>query len=75
MELAAIGDDHKALRMIARSLITAASDGKMDAIKEIGDRMDGKPAQAIVGGDDDEPAINLVHRIERVIVNAQNTDG
>lgn len=52
MELAAIGDDHKALRMIARSLIAAASEGKMDAIKEIGDRIDGKVAQAIENGDD-----------------------
>jgi hypothetical protein len=75
MELAAIGDDHKALRMIARSLIAAASEGKMDAIKEIGDRMDGKPAQAVIGGDEDDPAINMIHRIERMIVNAPNTNG
>ena len=47
MELAALGEDSKALRSIARSLIAAASEGKMDAIKEIGDRMDGKPAQAM----------------------------
>jgi hypothetical protein len=57
MELAAIGEDSKALRQIARSLIAAASEGKMDAIKEIGDRMDGKPAQAIIGGEEDDPAI------------------
>lgn len=75
MELAAIGEDHKALRMIARSLIAAASEGKMDAIKEIGDRMDGKPAQAVIGGDEGDPAINMIHRIERMIVNAPNTDG
>jgi len=74
MELAALGEDHKALRAIARSLIAAASEGKMDAIKEIGDRMDGKPAQAVIGGDEDDPAINLLHRIERVIVNAPNPD-
>lgn len=57
MELAAIGDDSKALRMIARSLIAAASEGKMDAIKEIGDRLDGKPAQAIENGEDGDFAI------------------
>jgi hypothetical protein len=50
MELAAAGDDHKALREIARNLIAQA--GKNDpsalpAIKEIGDRLDGKPAQAL----------------------------
>lgn len=59
MELAALGDDSKALRGIARSLIAAASEGKMDAIKEIGDRMDGKAAQAIIGGDNDDPEIRV----------------
>jgi hypothetical protein len=68
MELAALGEDSKALRSIARSLIAAASEGKMDAIKEIGDRMDGKPAQAVIGGDEDDPAINMLHRIETVIL-------
>jgi hypothetical protein len=45
LELAAVGDDAKALRTIARSLIAAASEGKMDAIREVADRLDGKPAQ------------------------------
>jgi hypothetical protein len=37
-------------------IATAMSDGplKMQALKEIADRLDGKPAQAIVGPDDDE---------------------
>ena len=73
MELAAIGEDHKALRMIARSLIAAAQEGKMDAIKEIGDRMDGKPAQAIENGEDG--AFQVIQRIERVIVDPANRDG
>jgi hypothetical protein len=59
MELAAIGEDHKAMRIIARNLIAAASDstGKdmLASIKEIADRLDGKPAQAIVGDDDADP--------------------
>ena len=59
IELAALGEDSKALRGIARSLIMAASEGKMDAIKEIGDRMDGKPAQAIIGGEEDDPEIKV----------------
>lgn len=52
MELAAAGDNHKALRKIARNLIDLAASGDLPAIREIADRMDGKPAQA-VGGDDD----------------------
>jgi hypothetical protein len=45
MELAAAGDDLKALRLIARAHIAAAQNGDMPAIKELADRLDGKPAQ------------------------------
>lgn len=78
MELAAIGEDHKALRAIARKLIESAmTEGKLDAIKELADRTDGKVPQAIVG-DDEENAINVVHRIERIVVrppNASDSNG
>lgn len=51
MELAAVGDDHKALREIARNLISKAMSpldkDAMSAAKEIGDRLDGKPAQSV----------------------------
>lgn len=74
MELAAIGDDHKALRAIARKLINQAmEDGKLDAIKELADRTDGKVAQAIVG-DDEYDAINVVTKIVREIVRPQPVD-
>ncbi len=49
IELAALGDDDpKALRGLARNLLAIAStaDG-LPAIKEIADRLDGKPAQAV----------------------------
>lgn len=39
------------------------------------DRGWGKPAQAIIGGDEDDPAVSVINRIERVIVNAPDTDG
>lgn len=52
MEIAAAGEDHKALRRVARALIDKAADGDVPAIKEIADRLDGKPAQAIVGDED-----------------------
>ena len=37
--------------------MVAAGEGKIDAIKEIADRMDGKVAQAHIGGEEDDPAI------------------
>lgn len=45
MELAAAGEDHKALRRIAAKLVVMAEDGDMQAINAIADRLDGKPAQ------------------------------
>lgn len=45
MELAAAGEDHKALRRIAKSLIAKASGGDLQAINALADRTDGKPAQ------------------------------
>lgn len=75
LELAAAGEDHKAMRIIARNLIEAASNAKnkdmLQAIREIADRMDGKPAQAIIGDNDEDP-VNVLQRIERVLVNASN---
>lgn len=45
MELVAAGTDHKKLRAIAAMLIEKASEGDMQAIKELADRTDGKPSQ------------------------------
>ena len=48
MELAAAGDNHRELRLIARNLINlarAGEPGALQAIREIADRMDGKPKQ------------------------------
>lgn len=63
MELAAAGDNHKALRKIARNLIEAASNaGDKDmlaAIREIADRMDGKPAQAVIGGENEDAPVKI----------------
>lgn len=47
MELAAAGDNHKALRRIAKTLIGMAENGDMQAISAIADRLDGKPAQTV----------------------------
>lgn len=45
--------------------IMAIDDGDKWALEEIGNRLDGKPAQAIVG-DDDLPPVRTVSRIELV---------
>ena len=65
--LAVNGKDDKGkrkLRALAEKTLELALDGDMAAIKEIGDRLDGKPAQAIVG-DPDKP---IVQRVESVII-------
>lgn len=45
MEIKAAGEDHKALRAIANALLLKAQEGDIQAIKEIADRLDGKPLQ------------------------------
>ena len=55
MEIAAAGDDHKALRKVARALLTKAAAGDVHAIREVGDRMDGRVPQAITGDADSDP--------------------
>jgi hypothetical protein len=61
------------LRWIARQQMLKAGEDT-SAAKEIADRLDGKVPQAVVGDDDSDP-INVVHKIERVIVRPQHSDG
>ena len=51
---ALLADDGKRLRGIAEKIVTLAEGGDVQALKEIGDRLDGKPAQqvALTGADD-----------------------
>lgn len=56
MELAAAGEDSKALRKIAKKLIEMAENGDMPAIRELADRTDGKVPQGITGEDGQGPA-------------------
>ena len=62
MEIADAGEDHKALRRVASALLKAAETGDVDAIREVGDRMDGKVAQAVVGDDGSEPIMTRDRR-------------
>lgn len=52
--------DPEKLRKIALALFEKALDGDIAAIKELGDRLDGKAVQAIVGDSEHDPVkINL----------------
>jgi hypothetical protein len=64
-----------ALDRLIAALIAKAQEGDVPAIREVLDRVDGKVPQAVIGGDEDDPAINIVHRIERLIVRPPNPDG
>lgn len=43
-----------ALRAIARKVVAKAIDGDKDAMKEIGDRLDGKPSLTVTGPDNSD---------------------
>lgn len=72
-----LGDRAKALDDLAEKLLSNCDTGDMAALKELGDRVDGKVAQAIIGGEGDDPPINVVNRVVREIVrpNAEPKNG
>jgi hypothetical protein len=56
----------KAIDELADKLLGLGFDGDLAALQEIGNRLDGKPAQAMtVGGDGNNP-LAFIHRIELV---------
>lgn len=62
--------DPERLRRIADKLLDKAAEGDMAAIKELGDRIDGKASQQIeLTGDADKP---VAHRIEMVVVDPKS---
>ena len=59
--------DGEKLRELADKLVARAAEGDVAALRELGDRLDGKPAQTVQGpGDDGEHKITA--KIEQVIV-------
>ena len=67
MELAAAGEDMKKLREIAKVHIARCEGGDMQAIKELADRLDGRPAQMLEhSGPDSEPITKVVNEIVHV---------
>src|SRR5262245_17089653 len=67
MELAAAGDNMKKLREIAKVHIARWEAGDMQAIKELADRLDGKPGQLLEHSvPDREPLTKIVREIVHV---------
>jgi hypothetical protein len=66
------GLDRLADRMVKAAMETDDHSAAALIAEKIGDRMDGKPAQAIVGDDDYAPV--RVEKIERTVVHAPNPD-
>lgn len=61
------GDLSAGLDTLASKLVNAASNGDQWALKEVGDRLDGKPAQAIVGGGEDSEPIRIAEILIRAV--------
>lgn len=53
----------------------APAAARVSAAQALLDRGWGKPAQAIIGGDDTENPVSVVHEIRRTIVDPQHPDG
>ena len=67
MELAASGEDMKKLRAIAKVHIARCEAGDMQAIKDLADRLDGRPAQMLDhSGPDIEPITKVVNEFVHV---------
>lgn len=54
------------LDRVADQVVAAALAGEKEAWQEIGNRFDGKPAQSVTVGGDDENPLKIVGRIELV---------
>ena len=55
----AVQEDYKRIHNVAEALFRKAEDGDIAAIKELGDRIDGKSEQTITG-DSDQPITIVV---------------
>lgn len=63
MRRALLANDGEKLRSIAEKLIEKAEGGDVSALREIGDRLDGKAKQQIeVSGDEENPLVTKVVR-------------
>lgn len=58
----------KKLEVAARKLVDVALTGDVSALKEMGDRLDGKVPQAHIGGGENDPAVRVITEVRRTIV-------
>ena len=61
----------KGLDIVADKFVEAASSGEAWAIKEIGDRLDGKPGQSVTLGEDPD---NPLTSLSIAFINPETTD-
>lgn len=66
--------DPKALEKLADKVVSLGLGGDMQALKEIGDRLDGKSVQQQVVTGDEEGGPVRFERIEIVVVDSPDTD-
>jgi hypothetical protein len=55
LEIRGAGDRMAALNELADKLLEKAGEGDMSALKELGDRLDGKSVQPVAGADGEPP--------------------
>lgn len=67
-----LGDRIQALDDLAEKLLKKCDEGDLQALKELGDRLEGKPNQSISG--DPENPLHVVTKVVREIVDAANKD-
>ena len=60
-------DGKKEIDALAEKLLDLVAAGDLPALKEFGDRMEGKPAKAIIGGNEDDPPIAIKELVIRAI--------
>lgn len=65
------GDKIKALDELAEKLLVNCDEGDLQALKELGDRLEGKPAQVIYG--DEENPLHVIKRIELIAMSHDNS--
>ena len=67
-------EEFEALIRIWEKQIDQATDGDNTSCNNIVDRLDGKPKQAVIGGEDEDSPINIIHRIELVALEGPTSD-
>lgn len=67
IDRAIVQDDGKRLRDAAEKLLDLAAQGEQWAVRELADRLDGRPAQALTDSNGDPLTITFMLKDERVL--------